>query len=228
MSKAPSILAPAGRMSWARRSAKARGRLVYGAVWLALAAPLPFLLWTGFFGSMRQRDALVQQEGLWAIRILIAGFALSPLARLLRAPVLHRYKRTVGLFGFTYAAAHGIFYLLYGRVWEFPARIWRQRLYIPLGILCLALLIPLAVTSTDGLMRRLGPRAWRRLHAVIYPLMLMLAVHALWQSNIDYTQPQIYLAIVVLLLVVRLPPVMNLLLRLTRRRPAKATAPAIS
>src|SRR5205823_843681 len=133
------------------RSSKARDRAVYWAVWLALALPLPFLLWTGFHGSMRQRDELVRQEGLWAIRILIAGLALSPLARLLRAPVLARYKRTVGLFGFTYAAAHGIFYILYGRVWEFPLRIWQRRLYIPLGILCLLLLIPLAVTSTDGL-----------------------------------------------------------------------------
>ena len=208
MPKAPSIL----------RSAPARGRLVYWAVWLALAAPLPFLLSTGLFGSMRQRDALVQQEGVWAIRILIAGFALSPLARLLRAPILARYKRTAGLFGYTYAAAHGIFYVLYGRVWEFPLRIWQRRLYIPLGILCLVLLTALAVTSIDGLMRRMGPRAWRRLHAAIYPLMLMIAVHALWQTNIDYAQPRIYLAIVAILLAVRLPPVMNGLLRLTAKR----------
>ena len=195
-----------------------RARLVYGAVWLALALPLPFLLWTGVFGNMRQRDGLVPDEGLWAIRILIAGFALSPLARLLRRPILHRYKRTVGLFGFTYAAAHGVFYFFYGRVWEFPLRIWQRRLYIPLGILCLILLVPLAVTSTDGLMRRMGPRTWRRLHAGLYPLMLMIAVHALWQSNIDYTQPWIYLGIIVALLIVRLPPVMNGLLRLTRPR----------
>jgi sulfoxide reductase heme-binding subunit YedZ len=198
--------------------------MIYWAVWLALALPLPLLLWTGVFGSMRQRDELVQREGLWAIRILIAGFALSPVARLLRAPVLHRYKRTVGLFGFTYAAAHGVFYILYGRVWEFPLRIWQRRLYIPLGILCLLLLIPLAITSTDGLMRRMGPRGWRRLHAVIYPVMVMIAVHALWQTNIDYTQPLIYLAIVVLLLVMRLPPVMNALLRLTAKRPALRAA----
>ena len=211
---------------WSRRSR--RDRLIYWAVWLALAAPLPFLLWTGVFGSMRQRDQLVQQEGLWAIRILIAGFALSPLARLLRAPVLHRYKRTVGLFGFTYAACHGVYYFLYGRVWQFPLRIWEQRLYIPLGILCLLLLIPLAVTSTDGLMRRMGPRAWRRLHALIYPLMLMITVHALWQTNIDYAQPCVYLTIVALLLAIRLPPVMNVLLKLSGRRPAKSAAPAIS
>jgi sulfoxide reductase heme-binding subunit YedZ len=201
--------------------------MVYGAVWLALAAPLPFLLWTGVHGGMRQRDALVRTEGLWAIRILIAGFALSPLARLARAPGLRRYMRTVGLFGFTYAAAHGVYYFLYGRVWEFPARIWRRRLYIPLGILCLLLLTALAVSSADGLRRRMGPGAWRRLHAVLYPLMLMIGVHAIWQSNIDYAQPAIYLGVIAGLLIVRLPPVMGALMRLTApRRPAAAAAPA--
>jgi sulfoxide reductase heme-binding subunit YedZ len=168
----------------------------------------------------------VRTEGLWAIRILIAGFALSPLARLLRRPALRRYMRTVGLFGFTYAAAHGVYYFLYGRVWEFPMRIWQRRLYIPLGILCLLLLIPLAVTSADGLRRRMGPRAWRGLHATLYPLMLMIGVHAIWQSNIDYAQPGIYLGIIALLLIVRLPPVMVALMRLTaaHRSPA-AEAP---
>jgi sulfoxide reductase heme-binding subunit YedZ len=174
---------------------------------------------------MRQRDELVRDEGLWAIRILIAGFALSPLARLLRAPVLRRYKRTVGLFGFTYAACHGVYYFLYGRVWQFPLRIWERRLYIPLGILCLLLLVPLAFTSTDRLMRQMGPRAWRRLHAVVYPVMLMIAVHGLWQTNIDYTQPQIYLGVITLLLIVRLPPVMNGMLKVTaKRHPRRAIA----
>jgi DMSO/TMAO reductase YedYZ heme-binding membrane subunit len=70
----------------------------------------------------------------------------------------------------------------------------------------------------------MGPRTWRRLHAGLYPLMLMIAVHALWQSNIDYTQPWIYLGIIVALLIVRLPPVMNVLLRLTRPRAGVAAA----
>ena len=205
-----------------------RDRIVYGAVWLALAAPLPFFLWRGLYGSMRVRDALVRDEGLWAIRILIAGFALSPLARILRLPVLHRYKRTVGLFGFTYAAVHGIFYLLYGRVWQFPLRIWQTRLYIPLGIAALALLLPLAVTSTDGMMRKMGARSWRSLHRTVYPVMLMIGVHALWQNNIDYTQPRIYLGIIGLLLAVRLPPVMNLLLKLGRERRARRPAATVS
>jgi sulfoxide reductase heme-binding subunit YedZ len=219
LAKVPTLLKPGPAHSGAIRA-----RLVYWAIWLGLALPLPFLLWTGLFAGMRQRDALVREEGLWAVRILIAGFALTPLARLLRAPALARYKRTVGLFGFTYAACHGVYYFLYGRVWQFPLRIWERRLYIPLGILSLLLLVPLAITSADGLRRRMGPIAWRRLHATLYPVMLMIGVHGLWQSNIDYTLPSFHLAVIGLLLLVRAPPVMNGLLKLTARR--RRLAPA--
>ncbi len=121
---------------------------------------------------------------------------------------------------------HGIFYLFYGRVWEFPLRIWQRRLYIPLGILALALMIPLAVTSTDSMLRRMGPQAWRRLHQTFYAVMLMGAVHGLWQNNIDYLQPSIYLAIIAVLLVVRIPPVMRALMKLGPGR-RRVRAPAV-
>jgi sulfoxide reductase heme-binding subunit YedZ len=211
-----------GRALSARlRPGKVRERIAYGAVWLALALPLPWHLWIGLTGNMRQRDGLVKEEGLWAIRILMLCLAITPAARLLRWPALLRYKRTIGLFGFTYAAVHGIFYMFYGRVWEFPLRVWQRRLYIPLGILALALMVPLAVTSTDGMLRRMGPQAWRRLHQTFYAVMLMGAVHGLWQSNIDYLQPAIYLGMVVLLLIVRIRPVMLWLMALSpaKRRP---------
>ena len=204
-------------------------RTVYAMVWLALAVPLPLHIWTGLTGSMRVRDALVKTEGRWGFRILLAALALSPLARLLRWPVLMRYKRTVGLFGFAYAAAHGVFYWFYGRVWEFPLSVWQRRWYISLGIAALVLMVPLAITSTDGMMRRMGPSAWRRLHTLFYAVMLIGAVHALWQNNIDYLEPSLYLTAVAVLLIVRVPPVMNGLIKLTaprRRRPQTEVQPA--
>jgi sulfoxide reductase heme-binding subunit YedZ len=207
------------------KTGKVRDRIVYGVVWLALALPIPWNLWVGLTGNMRQRDGLVKDEGLWAIRILMLGLAITPVARLLRWPALMRYKRTIGLFGFTYAAVHGIFYVFYGRVWEFPLRVWERRLYIPLGILALLLMIPLAVTSTDGMLRRMGPQAWRRLHQSFYAVMVMAAAHGLWQSNIDYLQPSIYLGVIVVLLAVRVPPVMRALMKLgPGRRRMRAAA----
>jgi sulfoxide reductase heme-binding subunit YedZ len=211
---APSILRP-GTL---------RDRTVYWTVWVLLAVPLPVTLWIGLTGGMRERDGMVRHLGIWTVRILIAGFALSPAARLLRQPVLHRYKRTVGLFGFAYAAVHGLFYVVYGRVWEFTPRIWERRLYIPIGIAALLLLVPLAVTSTDGMVRRMGPQAWRRLHRTTYGTMALIGVHGLWQNSIDHTQPAIYLALIALLLLVRVPPVMRALMRrVARRRMAVAT-----
>ena len=213
------------------RPGKVRDRIVYWTAWIALAIPLPVSLWSGATGGMRGRDAMVVHLGHWAIRVLLLGFALSPAARLLRQPVLHRYKRTVGLFGFAYAAVHGVYYVFYGRVWEFSLPIWERRLYIPLGILALVLLVPLAATSTDGMIRRMGPLAWRRLHASFYAAILIAAVHGVWQNNIDYLQPSLYLGLTVLLLAVRVPPVMRGLMALTggrrgrRRAQVSALAP---
>jgi sulfoxide reductase heme-binding subunit YedZ len=209
----------------------ARGRLIYWTVWVLLALPLPITLIHGFAGPVSRREDMIRDLGLWAIRILIAGFCITPAARLLRRPALLRYRRTVGLFGFVYAAVHGPYYFYYGRLWELPLRLWERRLYFVLGISALILLTPLAITSTDGMIRRLGPAGWRRLHQGVYAAMVLAGVHALWQTSIDHTQPAIYMALIAALLIVRLPPVMRALTgRRGRARPAAkpslAAAPA--
>ena len=161
---------------------------------------------------------MIRDLGLWGIRILILGFCITPAARLLRRPRLLRYRRTLGLFGFAYAAVHGPYYAFYGRLWELPLRLWERRPYFAIGIAALVLLTPLAVTSTDAMIRRLGPAGWRRLHQSVYAAMVLTSVHALWQNSIDHTQPAIYMAIIAGLLVVRLPPVMRALTGRTRAR----------
>ncbi len=205
-------------MSSVLRPGVTRDRLIYGAVWALLALPLPITLVWGFTGPVLRREDMIRDLGLWGIRILILGFAITPAARLLRRPGLLRYRRTAGLFGFAYAAIHGPYYAYYGRLWELPLRLWEKRPYFILGIAALILLTPLAVTSTNGMIRRLGPSGWRRLHRCVYAAMALVSVHALWQSSIDHTQPAIYMALIAALLVVRLPPVMRALTR--RGRPA--------
>jgi sulfoxide reductase heme-binding subunit YedZ len=208
----------------------ARDRLIYWTVWALLALPLPITLIHGFTGPVVRREDMIRDLGLWAIRILILGFCITPAARLLRKPALLRYRRTVGLFGFTYAAVHGPYYVFYGRLWELPLRIWERRLYFVLGIAALILLIPLAITSTDGMIRRLGPVGWRRLHQLVYAAMILVSVHALWQASIDHTQPAIYMALIAALLIVRVPQVMRGLMGRRRARaaakPSLAAAPA--
>lgn len=190
---------------------QSRERLIYWTVWGLLALPLPIVLYQGFSGPVRLREDMIRDLGLWGIRILILGFCITPAARIFRKPTLLRYRRTVGMFGFVYAAVHGPYYMLYGRLWELPWALWIKRPYFFLGIAGLVLLTPLAMTSTNGVIRRMGPAAWRRLHQTLYAAMILIAVHALWQSSIDHTQPAIYMALIALLLIVRLPPVMRVL-----------------
>lgn len=196
-----------------------RRRLVYGIVWALLALPLPITLYAGFTGPVINREDMIRDLGLWGIRILIAGFALRPLALILRQPVLLSYRRTLGLFGFVYAAVHGPYYVYYGRLWELPFNRWVKRPYFAVGIAALILLIPLAITSTDGMIRRLGPAGWRRLHRTVYAALILTSIHAIWQNSIDHTQPAIYMAAIALLLLVRLPIVTRALRR--RNGPGK-------
>ncbi|MDB5458368.1 MAG: protein-methionine-sulfoxide reductase heme-binding subunit MsrQ [Caulobacteraceae bacterium] len=208
----------------------ARDRLIYWTMWVVLALPLPITLFYGLTGPVRLREDMIRDLGLWGVRILILGLCITPAARLLRRPALLRYRRTVGLFGFAYAAVHGPYYFVYGRLWELPLELWARRLYFVIGIVSLLLLTPLAITSTDGMIRRLGPLRWRRLHQSTYAAMVLVGVHALWQASIDHTQPAIYMALIAALLIVRLPPVMRALTGRRRgravSRPGVASAPA--
>jgi sulfoxide reductase heme-binding subunit YedZ len=207
--------------------AQRRRRLVYWTVWALLALPLPIVLYIGFAGPVIERENMIRDLGLWGIRILILGLAVTPAARLLRRPSLLRYRRTLGLFGFVYAAIHGPYYVYYGRLWELPFKRWVQRPYFAIGIAALILLTPLAITSTDAMMRRLGPDGWRRLHRTVYAAMILVSIHALWQRSIDHTQPALYMALIAALLVVRLPPAMRALMAWTRPR-APSTVPQSS
>ena len=203
-------------------------RLIYWTVWVLLALPLPIVLYQGFTGPVRLREDMIRDLGLWGIRILILGLCITPAARILRIPALLRYRRTVGLFGFVYAAVHGPYYALYGRLWELPWALWLKRPYFFLGIAGLILMTPLAVTSTDAMIRRLGPVGWRRLHRTVYAAMVLVAAHALWQNSIDHTQPAVYAAVIAALLLVRLPPVMRILAGRGKPRAAKPGLAAAS
>ena len=205
-----------------------RERLIYWTVWGLLALPLPIVLYQGFSGPGRLREDMIRDLGLWGIRILILGFCITPAARIFRKQALLRYRRTVGMFGFVYAAVHGPYYVLYGRLWELPWALWVKRPYFFLGIAGLILLTPLAMTSTNGMIRRLGPVGWRRLHQTLYAAMILISVHALWQASIDHTQPAIYMALIAMLLIVRLPPVMRVLAGRGKTRTARANLAAAS
>jgi sulfoxide reductase heme-binding subunit YedZ len=139
--------------------------------------------------------------GKWGLRLLLVTLAITPLRVTLRAPLLLGLRRMLGLFAFTYLALHFLTWLVLDR-WLDLASVLEdvaKRPYITVGLTALTLLVPLAVTSTAGWMRRLG-RRWQKLHRLIYVAAILGCVHYWWQVKADLREPMLYAVILLLLL----------------------------
>jgi sulfoxide reductase heme-binding subunit YedZ len=141
-------------------------------------------------------EALIHGLGSWGLRLLLLTLCLRPLAVLLRQPRLMRLRRLLGLFAFTYLVLH--FLAWFGIDQSFDAgnvaSDIAKRPYVTVGFAALLLLIPLAATSTDGWMRRLG-RRWQLLHRLVYPAALLGCLHFLWLVKADWREPALYIAL---------------------------------
>lgn len=143
--------------------------------------------------------------GLWALRFLVAGLAITPLRRI-GGPNLVRYRRTAGLLAFIYAALHVLVYLWLDQGLD-AAAIWKdiiKRPYITVGLLGFLILVPLAVTSNATMIRRLGGAAWQRLHRWVYLAAAAAALHFIMLVKAWPAEPFVYAAIVGALLAFRL------------------------
>ena len=150
-------------------------------------------------------DELQDQLGQWGLRLLLATLCVTPLAVTTRTPWIMGLRRTLGLFSFTYLALHFANWLVLDRWFDGSAIIAdiAKRPYITVGFAAFAMLLPLAVTSTNGWMRRLG-RRWHRLHRLIYPAAILGCVHYWWQVKADWREPLLYAAALAVLLAWRL------------------------
>ena len=195
------------------------------AVHALVLLPLALLGWKAWqVGSGSDIDALgadpvaaIEHElGLWALRLLLVTLAVTPLRQMLGQPALLRFRRMLGLWAFTYASLHFTAYLVLDlRGW------WAQvlveiveRPYITVGFAAWLLLLPLAVTSTRGWMRRLG-RDWGRLHRLVYAIAVLAVLHFWWVVKSDIREPLLYAAILAALLGWRLAR------RQRRRQPSR-------
>jgi sulfoxide reductase heme-binding subunit YedZ len=146
-------------------------------------------------------ESLIHQTGLWGLRLLLVTLAVTPLRRLTGWHWLIRLRRMLGLFAFFYVLCHFLSYaiidqrLALGPIVEDII----ERPFITIGIIALLLLVPLAVTSTNGMMRRLG-RRWQSLHRLIYPIAILGVWHFWWQVKQDIREPLIYASVLGLLL----------------------------
>jgi sulfoxide reductase heme-binding subunit YedZ len=136
---------------------------------------------------------------------MIATLTMTPLRVLFRWTWPIRIRRTLGLIAFTYGALHFLTYVTIDQRFNWPV-LWKdvtQRLFILFGFAAFLLLIPLAVTSTSGWVRRLGVQRWQRLHRLIYVAATLGAIHFVWRVKRDLTEPAIYAAIIGVLLAFR-------------------------
>lgn len=185
-------------------ASKTRDRLVYGLVWLACFAPVLWLAWRLLSGDLGANpiEALIRQLGVWGLRFLLIGLAITPLARLLRQPRLIRFRRTVGLFAFAYVLLHWLTYIGVDQFFDWAAILKDiyKRPFITIGMTAFVLLIPLAVTSTNAAIRWLGPMRWKRLHRLIYVIAPLGVLHYYMLVKADHRPPLIYAAILAVLL----------------------------
>jgi sulfoxide reductase heme-binding subunit YedZ len=146
-------------------------------------------------------DELQDRLGEWGLRLLLATLCVTPLAVSLRKPWLLGVRRMLGLFAFTYLVLHFLTWLVLDQWFDLGAIAADivKRPYITVGFTAFLLLVPLAVTSTAGWMRRLG-RRWHRLHRLVYPAAILGCVHFWWQVKADWREPAVYAAVLAVLL----------------------------
>ena len=161
-------------------------------------------------------EELILHFGRSAIVLLLAALAVTPARRLTGLNALARARRLLGLFGFGYVALHFLTYLVLDQffAWEYIWEDIAERPFITVGFAAFVLLIPLAVTSTRGWVRRLG-RTWVRLHRLFYVAALLAVIHYYWNVRGDEPLPLVAIVVVAALLAARLPSVAR---RLTAAR----------
>jgi methionine sulfoxide reductase heme-binding subunit len=182
----------------------------WSKVLLFLLCLVPFfaLLWRTVHSELGPNPVEFVQHatGDWTLRFLIFTLAITPLRRLLQIPELIRFRRMLGLFAFFYVCLHFLTYI--GPDQSFSlAGMWKdveKRRFITVGFLGFVVLIPLAITSTAGWIRRLGGKRWQMLHRAIYITAICGVIHYYWLVKSDVRKPLFYGALVAILLLWRL------------------------
>ena len=169
--------------------------------------PLAWMVWLGWQDQLGANpvETLSHRTGDWSLRFLLLTLAVTPLRRLNGWNWLQRFRRMLGLFAFFYVCLHFGVYLVFDQFFDGRAIVAdiAKRPYITVGFTGWLLLIPLAVTSTNGMIKRLG-RNWQRLHRLVYLIGVLGVLHYLWLVKADITEPLVYAGVLTVLLGYRL------------------------
>ncbi len=170
--------------------------------------PLGVLVWRGFHRDLTLNpvEFVEHTTGDWTLRFLVITLAISPLRKILRLPQLIRFRRMLGLFAFFYVCLHFTTWVTIDQYfdWHSMLKDIHKRPFITVGFAGFVLLIPLAITSTAGWIRRLGGRRWRLLHRAIYLTAIAGVIHYYWLVKSDVRKPLEYAGIVGILLAWRM------------------------
>ena len=214
-------------------------------MFLACLAPAVYLSWAAFEGQL-SADPLStyrNETGVWALRFICITLLLTPLRRLTKLNLVSLFRRMMGLYAFFYGSLHFVTYVVldrYAGLVDYPGGYFSaatmrklaasvaddvvKRPYITMGFIAFVLMVPLAITSTTGWIRRMGGKKWAALHRLVYITAIAAVVHYWWLVKADITRPEIYGAIVVILLGARL--YVRLKADATSRRSARRSASA--
>src|SRR5215472_1164400 len=184
-----------------------RRRWIKVPVFLLCLAPFLWLSWLFYKQDLGPNplETITHFTGDWTIRLIVATLAITPLRKLLQQPDLIRFRRMIGLFAFFYGCLHLLIYLYFDRLFVFSSilRDVAKRPFITMGMASFALMLPLAVTSTTGWIRRLGGKRWQALHRLVYASALAAVVHYYWLVKSDIRLPLLYGSLVAILLLFR-------------------------
>jgi sulfoxide reductase heme-binding subunit YedZ len=184
------------------------GGVLKPLVFVVSLVPFAWIVWRAFANDLGTNpiETLNRYTGDWTLRFLLITLTVTPLRRISGWHWLIRLRRMLGLFAFFYACVHFLTYALLDQYFNLPEILKdiAKRPYITVGFASLLLLIPLALTSTNAMVRRLGGRRWQRLHRLVYLISVGGVVHFLWLVKSDIREPALYALILAGLLGYRL------------------------
>lgn len=184
-------------------------KIIKPSLFVLSLAPALWLLWLGFRDQLGANpiETITHQTGIWSLRFLCLTLLITPLRKITAWHAVIRLRRMLGLYCFFYALLHFLSYLVLDQFfdWTGITQDILKRPYISIGFLVFLMLIPLAITSTNGMIKRLGGKNWRALHQMIYVIAVGALIHFWWQERVDYSEPLIYGLLIGVLLVLRTP-----------------------
>jgi methionine sulfoxide reductase heme-binding subunit len=210
-----------------RPAPRRREQIAQVTVHLLALAPLALLIWNGLNHNLTANpiQTITFRTGKFALALLVLSLACTPLNTVFGVRMALKWRRPLGLYAFMYAALHFLTFTVldYGLDPLLLREAIFEKRYALVGFTAFLLLVPLAITSTRGWMKRLGKR-WKRLHQLVYIAGLLVIVHYVWLVKADRREPLLWGAAIAILLAFRLPPIRRAVVKLRGRALARLEA----